>query len=307
MNPFARSGFLRKAALAAKLLHRSFQRPETLLVVGTESGVAGPSIGRVLIINLDRQPSRWKFFATEALRLRLPGGQSLFDYCERIPAFDARGEFPPKMAEGVNPYYTLEAQYRVDPDPRLVPRMREGEVVIRMTEQEIAVALSHLKAWRKIVAENIPYVLIMEDDVFFEASFAEQLNRTWRVLPAARSDGSRFDTLYLSYREVACGARRRSVSSDLVRVSGGYWWLSGYVLSQAGARRLLDSLPITGPVDLWFNLQFSRMEVYSTPTSVISQRVDLPSDNSYSILPILSQLGIQSDRTHLLLERTKGL
>lgn len=306
MNLFLGSGISRKIALAAKILRRKFKRQEALLTFGMDGGVADPKIGRVMIINLDRQPSRWKFFASEARRLKIVSGQSLFEYCERISAVDAKDGKLSAAREDVCTFYTLESQYQVDPDPRLLPRIREGEVRIQMTEQEVAVALSHLNAWRRVVQNDIPYALIMEDDVFFEANFARELNKTWAALPEARPDESRFDALYLSFREVEFGARRHLVYPELVRVVGGYWWLSGYVLSQSGARKLLDSLPITGPVDLWFNLQLSRLDAYSTPTSLISQRVDLPSDNSYSILPILSQLGIQSDRTHLLLEGTKG-
>jgi GR25 family glycosyltransferase involved in LPS biosynthesis len=148
--------------------------------------------------------------------------------------------------------------------------------------------------------------MILEDDVFFEAEFAEQLNRTWQELPKNHSNAPKFDVLYVSFREVERGAQRIACSPNLVRPLNGYWWLSGYVLSNAGARKLLESLPVIGPVDLWMNHCFAKLDVYSTPSSVISQRTDLQSDNRYSILPLLSQIGVQTDRTHLVLEQTRG-
>jgi GR25 family glycosyltransferase involved in LPS biosynthesis len=175
-----------------------------------------------------------------------------------------------------------------------------------MTREEIAVALSHIKTWQQIADDEISYALVLEDDVFFEKTFATQLNRSWQELPERRRDGFRFDILYLSYREVERGAQRVWLSPNLIRPIRGYWWLSGYVLSCSAAQDLLQSLPVIGPVDMWMNLQFSELDVYSTPSSVISQRTDLQSDNRYSILPLLSQLGIQSDKTHMVLEKTKG-
>jgi GR25 family glycosyltransferase involved in LPS biosynthesis len=234
------------------------------------------------------------------------GGKRFLEFCHRVSAIDAKVGIPAASTSEVCASYPLEAQYHVDPDPRLLPRIREGAVDVPMTREEIAVALSHLKVWRRIITEKIPYALILEDDVIFERPFATQLNKTWQDLRERRHGGSDFDALYLSYREVERGAQRTSLSPNLTHVVRGYWWMSGYVLSYQGANRLLNSLPIKGPVGLWLNERFPELAVYSTPASIISQRVDLTSDNSYSILPLLSQLGVQSDETHLVLEQTKG-
>lgn len=306
MNPFAGNSLLRKAGLLGKLFLRSFHRPELLRAFGSVGNNGENGIEAVFIINLDRQPSRWKFFTREARRLTVTGGKSFLDFCHRVSAIDAKAGIPANSTLEVCVSYPLEAQYHVDPDPRLLPRIREGAVDIPMTREEIAVALSHLKVWRRIVTEKIPYALILEDDVIFERPFATQLNKTWQELRERRRGGSDFDVLYLSYHEVERGAQKISLSPNLTRVIRGYWWMSGYVVSYQGANRLLNSLPIKGPVDLWLNQHFPELDVYSTPVSIISQRTDLPSTNSYSILPLLSQLGVQSDGTHLVLEQIKG-
>jgi GR25 family glycosyltransferase involved in LPS biosynthesis len=306
MNLFAGNSFLRKADLLWKILLRSVDRPELLRAFRSAGNNGECGIEAVFIINLDRQPSRWKFIARESRRLKVEGGKSVLDFCQRVSAVDAKAGIPTDSTSEVSAIYPLEAQYYVDPDPRLLPRIREGAVDIRMTREEIAIALSHLKVWRRIVTEKIPYALILEDDIFFERPFATQLNKTWQELSERRHEGSDFDVLYLSYCEVERGAQRISLSPNLTRVIRGYWWMSGYVVSYRGANRLLNSLPIKGPVDLWLNQRFPELEIYSTPVSIISQRKDLPSSNSYSILPLLSQLGVQSDGTHLVLEQTKG-
>jgi len=186
--------------------------------------------------------------------------------------------------------------------------MREKEFQVALSLEEIAVALSHIAAWRQVVADERSYALILEDDVYFERQFATQLNRTW--VDATNTDSKarhpELDILYLSFREVDRGADLVRCSPDLLRLKRGYWWLSGYVVSRAGAQKLLDSLPITGPVDLWMNQQCDKLNIFSTPSSIIAQRTDLQSDNRYSILPLLTQIGVQTDKTHLILEQTKG-
>lgn len=82
------------------------------------------------------------------------------------------------------------------------------------------------------------------------------------------------------------------VSHELLRPSRGLWLLSGYVLSKRGAQRLLDLLPVRGPVDLWINHQFEKLDVFATRRPVIHQRLDCPSSNVYSVLPILSKIGV---------------
>ncbi len=242
----------------------------------------------------------------EARRQVIEGREHLLSVCHRVSAVDGKLLNEGEVNESVALTYPLDAQYYVDPDPRLLTLIREKSVHISMSREEIAVALSHIKAWRRIVAENRSYALILEDDVFFEKEFAAQLNRSWRELPKRHNNGPSFDLMYLSFREVERGAQRVPCTRNLCRPIRGYWWLSGYVLSYAGARKLLGLLPVIGPVDLWMNHRFPDLDVYSTPRSVISQRADLQSDNRYSILPLLSQIGVQTDKTHLVLEQTKG-
>jgi GR25 family glycosyltransferase involved in LPS biosynthesis len=213
---------------------------------------------------------------------------------------------PVNSEETVLPTYPLDDQYYVDPDPRLLDLMRERAVSVVMTPEEVAVAVSHVHAWRRIVEEKRTHGLILEDDVFFEPGFAEQLNLTWKELPQQEDGSPDFDVLYVSFSEVERGSHREARSPNVLRLLKGYWWLSGYIISAAGARKLLASLPVTGPVDLWMNLRAATLNVYSTPRSIIAQRTDLQSDNRYSILPLLSQIGIQSDKSHLLLEQTRG-
>lgn len=270
-------------------------------------GSSEDEIGTVYIINLDRQKNKWEQFQKEAKFQKIKGNKVLYDFCYRISAIDGKKiglkEF---TSNQIASSYNLSEQYYVDPDPRLLSIIRNRDISVNLSKEEIAVALSHVKIWQKIVDENQSYSLILEDDVFFEREFANSVNQIWQELPVNRYDGSKFDLLYLSFREVDRGMEKEHYSKSLFKPIRGLWWLSGYILSYSGAKKLLNELPIHGPVDLWINHKFSKLDVYSTKNSIINQRVDLKSDNSYSILPILSQIGIQSNKTHLILEQKKG-
>ncbi len=287
-----------------------FKRLRRRLGIRREIKVFGSSvdeIGAIYIINLDRQINRWKQFQKEAKSQILRGNKNLFDYCHRISAVDGKELNLKNFASNqIENSYNLKDQYYVDPDPRLLSIIREKNISVDLTNEEIGVALSHIKVWQKIVDENKSYALILEDDVFFEGIFSNTLNQIWQELPVKHDGDAKFDILYLSFREVAQGLEKVYFSKNLFRPVRGIWWLSGYVLSYSGAKKLLEELPICGPVDLWINHKFRKLDVFASMKSIIFQRIDLKSDNSYSILPILSQVGIQSNKTHLILEQKKG-
>ena len=258
------------------------------------------------MINLDRQKDRLNRFNKEIRRLKLHNGISLGNFYERFSAIDGKNLDLNISDEFVAKKYPLTAQYYVDPDPRLLDIIKNKNIDVELFPEEIAVAISHINIWQKIVEEKISYTLILEDDVFFEKYFSEKLNDLWDELVNREKDGYKFDILYLSYQEVNHGPINMIYSNNLKKLHRGYWWLSGYILSYPAAKFLLDNLPVIGPIDLWLNNFFNVLDVYAVNNPIISQRKDLNSDNRYSILPILSQVGIQSDKTHLLLEEKKG-
>ena len=294
--------FVRRLCFGLSSIARALSAKVPLQAVGHQQ------IESLYAINLERQPTRWQHLQRELSRYTLSDGRSLRELCHRVPAIDARS-LDVATADGlVQPTYPLNAQYYVDPDPRLLHLIREKEIDVALSREEMAVALSHIAAWRRVVADKRSYALVLEDDVYFERHFSTQLNQTWVELLKVNSESPHpeLDVLYLSFREVDRRADRIECSPNVMRLKRGYWWLSGYVLSQSGARKLLDSLPITGPVDLWMNQQCEKLNILSTPRSIIAQRTDLHSDNRYSILPLLTQIGVQTDKTHLILEETKG-
>ena len=250
-------------------------------------------IEQIYVINLDRQPDRWSEMRKELDRVLDSSRSALTERAVRFPTVDAMS-FPQLPLEGkeVDPFYTLGDQLLVEPQPSALPDRLELSRPIRMSQPEVAVAYSHISVWRHIATGEHEYALVLEDDAWFHWGFAGKLDRAWAEMDGEDRETRRFDILYLSYEEVRHGAGKTFVSRSVFRPVQGLWHLSGYVLSREGAAKLLALLPCRGPVDLWINHQFGELDVLATKQSIIGQRRDAGSTNSYSILPALTKIGV---------------
>lgn len=251
-----------------------------------------PAIDKIYVINLDREHARWSKMKQELKHISDSSGAEILKLTERYSAVDAKqfSHEREKDAE-IDPFYTLEDQLFVEPQPSAIPTRLELNTPIRMSRAEIAVAQSHINVWKKIAAGNNENVLILEDDTWFRSGFAKQMDQAWTEIVAENNVKGGFDVLYVSYLEVKHGAPKSFLSNNLFRPVRGLWHMSGYVLSRKGAEKLLHLLPCRGPVDLWINHQFNVLDVFATKNSLISQRRDIASSNSYSILPALTRIG----------------
>jgi GR25 family glycosyltransferase involved in LPS biosynthesis len=284
---------------ASRIIHALFLRARSHLprqrsvTFGEGFDALRSGIGPIFVINLDRQTSRWTDTVRELGRILDAQGMPLSDRVIRYSACDARAD-PPELVDGtiVQPFYTLGDQLFVEPQPHAVPDVFDLERPIRMSQAEIAVACSHIGIWKTIAQSSVPYSLVLEDDVRFERGFGGILDQAWREMEDADRANPGFDILYVSYGEVRHGAPKELVSTNVFRPERGLWYLSGYVLSKKGAQALLDLLPCCGPIDLWINHKFRELDVRALCRSVINQRRDLHSTNSYSILPALSRIGV---------------
>ena len=268
---------------------------------GRSSKTGRPRIERVYVINLNRQPARWDEMKRELKHVLDWSGADLRSLTERFAAVDANHfiQGPQKDAD-IDPVYTLNEQLLVEPQPLALPARFDLDSPILMSRPEVAIARSHINVWRRVAASNHEYALVLEDDVWFRGNFAQALDQAWSELEPLGDRTTSFDILYLSYEEVKHGAPKTFLSSNVFRPDRGLWHLSGYVISSEGAENLLRLLPCRGPVDLWLNHQFGVLDVRATQRSIISQRRDVSSTNSYSILPALTKIGaITSERASL--------
>jgi GR25 family glycosyltransferase involved in LPS biosynthesis len=209
----------------------------------------------------------------------------------RLAAVDARDGRAVAATADVDAMYRIGDQLYVQPDSRLAECFSADEPV-RMTRQEVAVARSHVEAWKAVAAGPDEYVLVLEDDVWFTPGASSAIDRGWRAaLDGCAADGGP-KLLYLSYSDAGGTALRDDVCDTLFKPVRGLWFLSGYVLSRDGAAALLRAMPVVGPVDLWMNYRFAEIGALALSSPAIAQRHDGVSDNVYSILPYLARAGI---------------
>ena len=284
MNLLAGKQVLRTAAFDVTRAIRRLLPPRRVHAFGVTEG----SIGRILVLNLDRQPRRWRLMRAELDRLRDAEGRPLTALASRLSAVDARDGRQTAPTPDVDPIYRMEDQLFVQPDRRLEECFGADER-IRMTRQEVAVARSHIEAWKAIAEGPDGHVLVLEDDACFALGAVSAIDRSWRTAWRGRPAGPQL--LYLSYLDAGGTAERAEVTADLFRPVRGLWALSGYVLSKAGAAVLLRAMPVTGPVDLWMNRRFAELDVLALAKPAILQRPGGGSDNAYSILPYLARSG----------------
>ncbi|MGH8873531.1 MAG: family 16 glycosylhydrolase [Acidimicrobiia bacterium] len=253
-------------------------------------GGAG-QIGAVTVINLDRQPWRWTLVTRELGRFRTSDGIPLTAITQRLAAVDARDGRSAAATADVDVMYRVGDQLHVQPDARLAECFSEDEPV-RMTPQEVAVARSHVEAWKSVATGTNEYVLVLEDDVWFTPGAPAAIDRGWPTASGRCAGDGGPKLLYLSYSDADGTAIREDDRDGVFRPVRGLWFLSGYVLSVEGAADLLRAMPVVGPVDLWMNFRLAELGALALSSPAIAQRRDLRSDNVYSMLPYLARAGI---------------
>lgn len=273
-------------------------RAVTVLVPGGRIrafGGGAEQIGAILVVNLDRQPERWQRVSKELRRFRTSDGARLTSITRRLAAVDARDGRSVATTSDVDPMYRIGDQLYVQPDARLAQSFPVDEPV-RMTRQEVAVARSHVGAWKAIAAGADQSVLVLEDDAWFKPGARAAIDNGWRAAldRFAGNGGPRL--LYLSYADAGGSAVRTDVCEHLFRPVRGLWLLSGYVLSREGAASLLRAMPVVGPVDLWMNYRFAELGALALTSPAIAQRHDAKSDNAYSVMPYLARAGVVDGR-----------
>ena len=175
-------------------------RSLTVFVPGGRIRAFGGGTGQIaaiMVVNLDRQPRRWRRVTRELRRFRTSEGVPLMSIARRLAAVDARDGRTVAATVDVDAMYRIADHLYVQPDARLAECFA-GDEPVRMTRQEVAVARSHVEAWKAVATGTDDYVLVLEDDVWFTPSAAAAIDRGWRValVRCAVEGGPRL--LYLS-------------------------------------------------------------------------------------------------------------
>jgi GR25 family glycosyltransferase involved in LPS biosynthesis len=118
------------------------------------------------------------------------------------------------------------------------------------TKNSIAIAMSHMKAWRTFLATEQPYTIIFEDDAIVEKDFCDKLTINLKYVPKD------FDLLYLGcfgcqnstntlsviFSLLSKGNRDCKIINEYINKPYIALALHGYMISRKGAIKLLKML-----------------------------------------------------------------
>lgn len=146
-----------------------------------------------------------------------------------------------------------------------------------LSKGEIGCALSHALAYKKIVEENIPYAVIMEDDTLPSREFAELIKR--ELLPKQSKIG--LATFYYQTLSVwRWSGIELCPSIHALRPMEHPWRAACYYLTQSAAADLLRSaLPVSGVAD-WPTL----IHKWSSAYCIAPLLVETPLEPEHSTL-----------------------
>ena len=117
--------------------------------------------------------------------------------------------------------------------------------------------MSHYNIWQDMVARDLQTVLILEDDIRFEAFFTQKLEYLMEEL---ESKLDQWDLVYIG-RKILHNSEEDWVgdSEQLVYVDYTYWTL-GYIISKSGVEKLLSAEPLGKmvPVDEFLPIMYNR-------------------------------------------------
>jgi glycosyl transferase, family 25 len=113
-------------------------------------------------------------------------------------------------------------------------------LTLNLSKGEYGCALSHLGLWEKIVRENIDSCIIIEDDINPNQNFSDYQS----LVSNLPSD---WDIAYVSFLNTGS----KKFLSDKIYVPTCGFTTAGYIINIKGAKKLIDLLPIEGPIDLY--------------------------------------------------------
>ncbi|AYV75540.1 MAG: glycosyltransferase family 25 [Terrestrivirus sp.] len=127
-------------------------------------------------------------------------------------------------------------------------------VYIPLTKGAIGCALSHRKAYQKIIDDNLNSALILEDDIAIDPQF---MNKITQILQNCPND---YDVLFLGYHRWSILYLQKNIN-NLISQSSAVFGLFGYIVSNKGARKLMNIFPITKQIDSEMSSYFREPEI----------------------------------------------
>ncbi len=245
-------------------------------------------------INLDRRQDRWEEFKSQ------PAAQQL--KLQRASAVDGK-----TIEWRTDPRIGILIKYNI------IEKTRRSHYEIKSIGA-VGCYLSHVNLWKMMVRENIPILLVLEDDAKLEPQFVSKVNRAIRRSPIMR-DRRKWDILMIQRKEQDCQVFPDIIppvfdgSDPLAQKKYNFWFTHCYVIQLETAKRLLERcFPIEYHVDQWLgmNIPVYGLRVYE-PVEVGAQQSESVTDIQDPNYCLLCDIPESFRKTHVYLQQEEWM
>jgi len=194
-----------------------------------------------MYINLARRPDRKKNIEDQLKQIDYKGP------VERIDAIDAMYLDIPNLSNKLVTRKGINSALN-----------KNNGLYTFLTKGSIGCALSHRVAWEKVIKGNDEYVLILEDDIWFDKYFNKKLENIMGIVPS-------YDILYLGN-----SGYYNNLEGKYLDMPNLVYGLFGYIINKKAATLLLSAFPITYQIDTEISKKFNYLKVYTLKYDKVS-------------------------------------
>jgi len=173
-------------------------------------------------------------------------GRRRWDIIRKIKKFHNVHRFPGVYGKKYN--YIKELENGIITESWDIGKWKgQDSKIIVMDKGEIGINLSYYKLFNKIVKDNISTALILEDDAInLDPNFETILNEHYSLLP------DDWDIFLLGFW-LHQGDNGYEVIPGKIHKVRDFVLLHSFIISNRGAKKLLNHLPIDMPMDSWIS------------------------------------------------------
>lgn len=203
---------------------------------------------KIIYINLERRKDRLEHMTNLLNKYRL------IQFTERLDAIDGRKLNMDTIdnniitKEGINDAKNAKKMYTV------------------LTKGAIGLIMSQRTIYKKIVDENIDSCLILEDDIRFNAT--DNTDLIARLSELEKNINFDYDLLFLGFSPSTLKYPYENINDYFYKLSRVYG-LFGYIVTNKGAKKLLNMFPISSQLDTEISNHSNEINIYAVKTNLI--------------------------------------
>ena len=180
------------------------------------------NVDKVFCINLDRRNDRW-----ETVKPKIDNNMPKnMPHVEKFSATDGH------LLDDCEKQKLLTLRAKVD---MIEPRHTHESIG---TVGAIGCYLSHTAIWKMMVEQGWEKIIVFEDDIEFVSDFSDKFNKVLSEINDNFDKSHTFDMLVFGYYTII--NMFDEYSESLYKCNGRYWGNYGYILTQAGAKKMLE-------------------------------------------------------------------